>query len=162
MRALGTHNALRKLALIAFAGLALTACDDDDDPVAPPSAEGTYALATIEQEGFAACTIGASGCTLNDTGTEVIVLEDGTLTLAANGTFTLAANGTVDGVDEVLGTASGTWVRTQSGVTLTVTGVAVPVSGTFTGSGVDELEFVLPGSLFNTTSSTITLTFDKQ
>ena len=153
-----------RLAAVAVASLVLatTACDDDD-PVSPPAADGTYLLSSIEQQGSAACTIGATGCTLSNTGTEVIVVDDGTLALAANGTFTLVVNGSVDGVDEELGEATGTWVRTASGVTLNIPGLGVPLTGTFTSAAVDELEFIVPGALFSAgTTGTVTIEFEKQ
>jgi hypothetical protein len=152
--------------LVAAAALALSlfvaGCDDDDDPTGPPSAADTYVLVSIEEDGFAECTIGATGCTLNGSTTDVIVIESGTLNLQENGTWSLTVNGTRNDVDEELGTASGTWVRTSNGVTLTVTGVPVPLTGTFTSSAEDELVFVVPGTLFETTSATVTVTFDRQ
>jgi hypothetical protein len=153
-----------RLAAVVAASLVLatTACDDDD-PVSPPAADGTYLMSSIEQQGSAACTLGATGCTLVNTGTEVIVVDDGTLALAANGTFTLVVNGSVDSVDEELGAAAGTWVRTASGVTLNIPGLGVPLTGTFTSAAADELEFIVPGSLFSAgTTGTVTIGFDRQ
>lgn len=157
------HSLARHLAIVATASLALSvaACDDDDEPTGPASAAGTYNLTTIEQEGFAACTIGASGCTLNDTGTDVIVVEDATLVLSANGTFTFSANGTLNGVDEEITGAAGTWTRTQTGVTLTIPGEP-SVTATFTSAAEDELEAVITGDVLGSTVPTITLTFDRQ
>lgn len=142
--------------------LFVAGCDDDDEPTGPPSAADSYALVTIEEEGFAECTIGATGCTLNGTGTDVIVVESGTLNLQENGSFTLTVSGTLNDVDEELGTAAGTWVRTSNGVTLNITGVPVPLTGTFTSSAEDELVFVIPGSLLDTSSATVTVVFDRQ
>lgn len=156
---------VRRLVVAATVGLALSvaACDDDDDdPTGPPSAADTYVIASIEQEGSAECTLGTTGCTLSETGTEVVVLEEGVLNLDDDGSFTLVVSGTTDGVDDVLGSASGTWVRTQSGVTLNVTGVPVPLSGTFSSSAEDELVFVVPATLFSSTSGAVTVTFDRQ
>lgn len=153
---------INRLAVVATVGLVMSmAACDDDDPTGPASAAGAYLLATIEQQGFAECTLGATGCTINDTGTEVIVVEDATLTLNSNGSWTLVANGTRDAVDEQLATIGGTWVRTQTGVTLTVTGVTTPITGTFTTSAEDEMEFVVPGSFFDSTVGSMTLTFDR-
>ncbi|HSJ64254.1 MAG TPA: hypothetical protein VK922_10225 [Gemmatimonadaceae bacterium] len=158
-----TLRSLRRIALLALVSVAVTACDDDDDPTGPPSAAGTYNIASIQQEGLAACTLGTTGCTIENTGTEVIVVEDGQLVLSANGTFTIVVNGTVDDVDEELGSASGTWVRTQNGVTLTVTGFPVPVAGTFSTAAAEELVFTVPASLFSDTATgNVTITFDKQ
>lgn len=164
MRSFMKYGFAHRFAVIGAVGLVLSvaACDDDDDPTGPPSAADAYALVTIEQEGFAECTLGTTGCTLNDTGSEVIVVETGTLNLAENGTFTLVVNGTVDDVDEELGSASGTWVGTQTGVTLTITGISVPLTGTFSSSAQDELVFVVPGSIFGATTGNATVTFDRQ
>lgn len=158
------HEIVRRLAAVATVLLALTvsACDDDDDPAGPASAADTYLIASIEQQGFPECVLGSTGCTLNDTGTEVVVLESGVLDLAANGTFTLVVSGTIDGVDEELGTAGGTWTRTQTGVTLNATGVPIPLTGTFSSAAEDELVFVLPGSVFGAGTGTVTVTFDRQ
>ena len=156
---------VRRLVAAATVGLALSvaACgDDDDDPTGPPSAADTYVIASIEQEGYAECTLGTSGCTLNETGSEVVVLEEGVLNLDDDGSFTLVVSGTTDGVDHVLGSVSGTWVRTQSGVTLNATGVPVPVSGTFSSSAEEELVFLVPATLFSSTSGAVTVTFDRQ
>lgn len=151
--------------LLAVAAVALSlvvaGCDDDDEPTGPASAADTYALASIEEDGFAACTIGATGCTLNGT-TDVIVVESGTLDLQENGNFTLTVSGTRNDVDEDLGSAAGTWVRTSNGVTLTITGVPVPLTGTFSSSAEDELVFVIPGTLFESASATVTVVFDRQ
>jgi hypothetical protein len=84
------------------------------------------------------------------------------LALETNTTFTLVVSGTTDGVDDDLGSLAGNWVQTQTGVTLNVTGVGVPLSGTFSSSAQDELVFVVPGSVFNSTTGTITVTFDRQ
>ena len=164
MRNLRTPRFMRHLAHVALAGLVLSvAACDDDDPTAPPSAAGTYALASIQQTGSAECTLGATGCTLENTGSEVIIVDDGTLTLLANGSFTIAVNGSVDGVDEQLGGSAGTWVRTQNGVTLNITGLGVPLTGTFSSSAEDELVFTIPASLFSTSASgNVVVTFDKQ
>ena len=155
---------LRHTVAVAAVALSLfvAGCDDDDEPTGPSSAAGTYQIATIEQTGFAECTLGATGCTLNDTGTDVVVLESGVLTLEEDGDFTLVASGTLNDVDEELVSASGTWVRTSTGVTLNVTGIGVPLTGTFSSSAEDELVFVVPGSVLTTTSTTITVTFDRR
>jgi hypothetical protein len=158
-----TLRSLRRIALLALVSVAVTACNDDDDPTGPPSAAGTYDLASIQQQGSAACTLGTTGCTLQNTGTEVIVVEDGQLVLSANGSFTIEVNGTVDGVDEVLGSATGTWVRTTNGVTVTITGLTVPLTGTFTTAAANELSFTVPASLFATSATgNVTVLFDKQ
>jgi hypothetical protein len=158
------HGFAHRFVAIGAVGLVLSlgACNDDDDPTGPPSAADTYLLASIEQQGYAECTIGTTGCTLNETGSEVIVVESGVLALETNTTFTLVVSGTTDGVDDVLGSLAGNWVQTQTGVTLNVTGVGVPLTGTFSSSAQDELVFVVPGSAFNSTTGTVTVTFDRQ
>jgi hypothetical protein len=164
MRYLVSPRSLHRLGLVVMASLlaSTTACDDDDDPTGLPSAAGTYELSIIEETGFAACTLGTTGCTLNNTGTEVVIVDDGTLALSANGSFTIVVNGSTDGVDEELGSAAGTWVRTQNGVTLNVTGIAVPLTGTLSSNG-DLLVFTIPASLFSSQASgNVTVTFDKQ
>jgi len=164
MRPLMKHGFAHRFVAIGAVGLVLSlgACNDDDDPTGPPSAADTYLLASIEQQGYAECTIGTTGCTLNETGSEVIVVESGVLALETNTTFTLVVSGTTDGVDDVLGSLAGNWVQTQTGVTLNVTGVGVPLTGTFSSSAQDELVFVVPGSAFNSTTGTVTVTFDRQ
>ena len=164
MRSLMKHGFAHRFVAIGAVGLVLSlgACDDDDDPTGPPSAADTYLLASIEQQGYAECTLGTTGCTLNETGSEVIVVESGVLALETNTTFTLVVSGTTDGVDDDLGSLAGNWVQTQTGVTLNVTGVGVPLTGTFSSSAQDELVFVVPGSAFNSTTGTITVTFDRQ
>lgn len=164
MRYAKKNGFVRRLASVStiLLALAVSACDDDDDPAGPASAADTYLIASIEQQGFPECVVGTTGCTLNDTGTEVVVLEEGVLDLDANGTFTLVVSGTTDGVDDVLGSIGGTWTRTQTGVTLNITGVAVPLTGTFSTAAEDELVFVVPGSVFSAGTGTVTVTFDRQ
>jgi hypothetical protein len=163
MRSPANRRPLRQLAFLVVASLVLTAGScDDDEPTGPASAAGTYVLASIQEQGSAECTIGTTGCTLNNTGTDVIVIGDGTLELLANGTFALSVDVTTNGVDDVEG-AAGTWVRTQTGVTLTVTGVPVSLTGTFSSAAATELVFVLPANLFSQAASgNVTITFEKQ
>jgi hypothetical protein len=149
-----------RFALLVAAFAVVAACSDDD-PVSPPAADGTYLLASIQEQGLAACTIGASGCTLANTGTDVIVVGDGTLVLLPAGTFSLVVNGSTNGTDEELGSAAGTWVRTQTGVTLSFSGLPITLPGTIDASG--DITFVVSAALFSPSASgNVTIRFDKQ
>jgi hypothetical protein len=156
------RRAARAIALVAVAVPLLSASSCSDKITGNRTAQGAYVLVSIEQDGHAECTIGSSGCTIHETGEDVIVVESSTLNLVSDGSFTFAANGTRNGTSELIGGATGTWVETQSGATLSITGVPVSIPATFTSANADGLVFVLPAQTLSATQGTVTLTFDKQ
>lgn len=154
-------RAVRSLALVAVAIPVLSANSCADKVTGGNDASGAYTFASIEQQGSAKCTISSSGCTVQNTGNDVVVIKSGVLNLHSDNTFQMSATGTKNGTSQVIGAVAGTWAQTQSGVTFTVPGVPVPIPAGWTSANRDALAFVLPAQTFSATQGSATVTFNK-
>jgi len=164
---LQSFRPLRAFATILVSGVLLTgaACPDDEliAPEQSTSAAGSYTLSLIDQGGAscAPATSSTGGCTIQGTGSSVVVLKSGSMTLLPNGTFTFSANATRDGVSESVPGLAGTWTQSNGTVSFVIPGVPVAVPATSSNGGA-QLSFFLPGQVFGSTQPTVTVSFTKQ
>jgi hypothetical protein len=134
--------------LISIMSLALAIGCGGSDTTAPTTELGTYALVNVNGQ--------AVPYTLAGTSSGTVVIQSGSITLAAVGTalqYTAIVSGTANGIGPmVLATDGGTYTRSGSSLSFTSV-LGVQYGGTLSGS---DLTISLPGALFGTTS-TITI-----
>jgi hypothetical protein len=150
----------RVIVAAAFATTALGAAScGDDAPTGARNTEaaGSYVLTTITQGGTS-CAVSPAGCTIENTGSDVVVVTDGSMSLLADGAFTLGATGVENdlGVEWEVG---GAWTQSGSVVSFTVPGLpaAIPAQ-----SAAGTLTFSVPGGLFSSAQQLVTVTFERE
>lgn len=159
-----TGHVVRSLAALAVAFVTLQAsnCPGADKATgSDSSAAGTYTLTSIIQ-GDASCDprVG-DGCTIQNTGSTVVVVKSGTLTLSSDHSFGLNAAGTQNGnANDQLAVVAGTWTASGSSITFTTPASPVPVTASHS-SQDNQIFFALPGQVFSSTQQAITVVFTK-
>jgi hypothetical protein len=150
-----------RLALSIGAGallLGAAACPKDDPTSSNEDISGSYSLASVSQGG-SSCTVTASGCTIEGTGEDVIVVTDGSLNLAPNGAgFTVSASGTKNGAAYATQTVAGTWSKAGSGVNFTVPGIPLPIGATYAN---ETITVSMPGQIFSSSQAAVAVVFTK-
>ncbi|MEJ7809149.1 MAG: hypothetical protein WKG32_01905 [Gemmatimonadaceae bacterium] len=151
-----THLALAMLLAVPVVGCG----DDDGTGPQTQSAAGTYTLTSVTQ-GSSTCQVSgsATGCTINNTGANTIVVRSGTLALQQAGTFSFTASGTQNGTTQPFTPIAGSYTQTDTTVSFTIPTIPIPVSANFTNN--NTLSFNLPGLIFNSTQTTIGAVFTK-
>lgn len=155
-------RALRSVAVVAVAVPFLTAGSCTDKVTGGNrNPAGNYVLASIEQQGFAKCTISQGSCKIEHTGNDLIMVSSGALQLAANNSFVMSVSGSKNGAAQSVAGIAGTWAETQSGASFTVPGVPVAIPATWASANADALVFVLPAQTFSASQGSVTVTFSK-
>jgi hypothetical protein len=153
----------RKMSAVRFATTAMTAavialaaaCGSDSTGPSHASVTGTYALTAVN---------GASlPYTVPNTGEDVEIVQDGTITLSADSTYAASANGTLNGSGSTLVTDAGTY--SVSGTQVTFTSTAIPgahYTANVAGSGTSEsLTATIAGAFVGSSDLSFTLLFEK-
>jgi ABC-type oligopeptide transport system substrate-binding subunit len=146
---------LARTAIAAAAIALLSACGSDSTGPKTANVTGTYSLTQVN---------GASlPYTVPNTGNDVEVVQDGTITLSADSTYTASATGTFDGSGSTLVTDAGTY--SVSGTQVTFTSTAIPgaqYTGSIAGSGTSEsLTATIAGAFVGSSDLSFTLLFAK-
>jgi hypothetical protein len=138
-------------ALVALAA----ACGSDSTGPSRANVTGSYALTAVN---------GASlPYTVPNTGEDVEIVNDGTITLSADSTYAASANGTLNGSGSTLVTDAGTY--SVSGTQVTFTSTAIPgahYTANVAGSGASQsLTATIAGAFVGSSDLSFTLLFDK-
>jgi ABC-type oligopeptide transport system substrate-binding subunit len=144
-----------RMAVAAAAVALLAACGSDNTGPKNTNVTGTFDLTAVN---------GASlPYTVPNTGEDVEIVQDGTITLTADSTYAASATGTLNGSGSTLVTDAGTY--SVSGTQVTFTSTAIPgahYTGSIAGSGTSEaLTATIAGAFVGSSDLSLTLTFAK-
>jgi hypothetical protein len=152
------HVSAGRFAMIVITAAAVAlvaACGSDSTGPTHASLVGTYTLSAVN---------GASlPYTVPNTGDNVEIVQDGTITLAADSTYTASATGTENGSASTLVTDAGTY--SASGTQVTFTSTAIPgahYTASVAGSGTSQtLTATIAGAFVGSSDNSFTLLFNK-
>jgi ABC-type oligopeptide transport system substrate-binding subunit len=153
----------RKVSVVRFASAVVTAaaiamvaaCGSDSTGPRNASATGTYDLTAVN---------GASlPYTVPNTGEDVEIVQDGTITLSADSTYAASATGTFNGSESTLVVDAGTY--SVSGTQVTFTSTAIPgahyTASIANGGTSQSLTATIAGAFVGSSDTSFTLTFAK-
>ena len=153
----------RKVSAARFAIMVMTsaavalvaACGSDSTGPSHASVTGTYALSAVNGANLP--------YTVPNTGEDVEIVNDGTITLSADSTYAASATGTLNGSGSTLVTDAGTY--SVSGTQVTFTSTAIPgahYTANVSGSGASQtLTATIAGAFVGSSDLSFTLLFEK-
>jgi hypothetical protein len=144
-----------RVAIAAAAVALLGGCVSDSTGPTHGSVVGTYTLSAVD---------GASlPYTVPNTGDNVEIVQNGTITLSADSTYAASATGTENGSASTLVTDAGTY--SASGTQVTFTSTAIPgahYTASVAGSGTSQtLTATIAGAFVGSSDNSFTLLFNK-
>ncbi|HEY2898141.1 MAG TPA: lipocalin family protein [Gemmatimonadaceae bacterium] len=153
----------RKVSFARFATITVTAavvvlvaaCGSDSTGPRTASVTGTYDLTAVNGSSLP--------YTVPNTGEDVEIVQNGTITLSADSTYEASATGTLNGSGSTLVTDAGTY--SVSGAQVTFTSIAIPgahYTASIAGSGTSQtLTATIAGAFVGSSDLSFLLTFAK-
>ena len=153
MRSMSNISSVRfaRFAIAATAVALLAACGSDSTGPKNANVAGTYNLTTVNGQSLP--------FTVTNTGEDVEVVQDATITLTSDSTYAVSANGTLNGSDATLLTDAGHYVVSGNQVTFTST---IFTGGHYTANATGTtLTASIPGAIVGSSDISFSLVFTK-